>query len=191
MPSAQLSGTAVALATAGGLLVYAGLRGVGLSDSLREIASGKPQPIRATGATWSTSTGSAGVGTRTVGTVTGVRLVEAARRHQTERYSQARRWQSGYSDCSSFVGKSFKDIGVTIPVIFTTSGLATWRALRRIDRSEVAAGDIVLAPGRHVILATSNTDGIGQQNRRRNVQSGPIGSLINGPLIYLRYVGLG
>ena len=184
MASGGISGTAVATATAGAVLIYAGYRGINPVAALRDIASGSPPPVSTEGTTLTTSTTTSPTGSN------GAALVEAAMRHKGEKYSQARRWQSGYSDCSSFVGKAFKDIGITPPGGSTTISYIGWSQLKRITREQVDAGDLVYSPG-HIVIAINNRTAIGQQNSRRNVQIGPIESLVGSmpTPTYLRYRG--
>jgi cell wall-associated NlpC family hydrolase len=185
MASGGISGTAVATVTAGAVLVYAGYRGVNPIAALREIASGSPQAVSSEG---TTLTGTAAPESSESGS--GAALVQAARKHKNEKYSQARRWQTGYSDCSSFVGKAFKDVGITPPGGSTTVSYLAWKQLQKISASEVRAGDLIYHPG-HIVIATSNTRAIGQQNRRANVQEGSINVLIPSfpSPTYLRYKG--
>jgi hypothetical protein len=114
--------------------------------------------------------------------------VDAVQQFAGDHYSQARRWDTGYSDCSSFVGKGLRSIGITPPGASVTGSYLTWGQLRTVPRSEVGAGDLCVNAG-HMIVATSNSDGIGQQNSRSNVRRGPIESLMPGPFTCLRYVG--
>ena len=188
MAGEGVSGVAVAAIAAGATLVYAGLRGVDPLTALRDITSGAPPGLPET-----TSVATAG----THGDIrllmpkvsgAGAALVRAAMNHAGEKYSQLRRWEPGYSDCSSFVGKAFKDIGIKPPGPSLAISYQTWNKLTKIPRSAVAAGDLISAPT-HIIIATSNAQGIGQQNNRDNVQIGPISNLMGGvgPYMCLRY----
>lgn len=186
MASGGISGTAVATATVGAVLIYAGYRGMNPIAALREIAAGSPQAVSSEGTTLTGTTAAS----ESSESGSGAALVQAARKHKNEKYSQAKRWQSGYSDCSSFVGKAFKDIGITPPGGSTTVSYLAWKQLKKISASEVRAGDLIYHPG-HIVIATSNTRAIGQQNRRSNVQEGSINVLVStfpAPT-YLRYKG--
>lgn len=55
---------------------------------------------------------------------TSKKLTDAIQKHLGESYSQTRRGQSGFSDCSSFVGKVLKDAGIN-----TFNGLPTAKAM--------------------------------------------------------------
>lgn len=183
MASGGISGTAVAVATAGAVMIYAGYRGISPVAALRDVASGSPPPVSSQGTTLATTTPGTGTGS-------GSALVRAAMTHRDERYSQARRWQSGYSDCSSFVGKAFKDIGITPPGGSTTVSYIAWKQLTKVSRDDVKAGDLIYSPG-HIVIAVDHNTAIGQQNGRSNVQIGPITSLVPSfPMpVFLRYKG--
>lgn len=196
--SGGISGVAVGLATAGGLLMYAGFQGVTPLEALKDLRSGKARRLEPAPVAWSrdpTTRRSGGgslapVGTGGTASAFAAALIGAARRHRSERYSQSRRWQAGYSDCSSLVGKSLKDIGITPPGASTTWSYLSWSKLRTVPRSEIQAGDLLVSGG-HMVIATGPTTAIGQQNSRQNVQEGPISSLMagQGGWVARRYVG--
>lgn len=166
-------------------MVYCGIRGISLAQALRDIASGSPPAIsRQPGSPLSSTELSSSAG----GPSSGSQLVNAAMARRTEKYSQPRRWQSGYSDCSSFVGKAFKDIGITPPIGSTTLSYLGWGKLRKVQASEVEAGDLVYCPG-HIVIAIDKTTAIGQQNSKKNVRIGLITQLTSAPRTYLRYKG--
>lgn len=180
MASGGISGTAVAVATGGAVLIYAGFRGVNPAQALRDVASGKAPAVEATSAGL-TAGGGAGVipAGYVPGSGVGGRLVQAAMQHRSEKYSQARRWQPGFSDCSSFVGKALKDIGITPPGASVTGSYLVWRGARTVPRSQIREGDLLVSGG-HIVIAMSGGQAIGQQNGRQNVQIGPISSLMSG-----------
>ncbi|MFG2848495.1 hypothetical protein ACGF12_35850 [Kitasatospora sp. NPDC048296] len=199
----------MAMVTAGAFLVYVGLSNLTPLDAMRELSKGKlpkavPKKPANGGAAKSayqilfspdSSSGGSGTGggvvPATLGTASGPlpQLVAAAQRHAGEQYSQGRRWDEGYSDCSSFVGKSLKDIGIDPPGASVTTSYLAWSALSKIDRSQVGAGDLIVNTG-HIIIAVDGSTGIGQQNSRRNVQVGRIEDLMSGlGFVCLRYNG--
>jgi cell wall-associated NlpC family hydrolase len=198
MGSGELSGPGVAMVAAGAFMVYMGLRDVTPLEAMREMAKGrlpqgKPKQSGAAQSAQQALLGSgSGGGVVQVGGGSAVGagplpdLVTAARTFSADRYSQARRNQPGYSDCSSFVGKSLRRIGVDPPGISVTTSYLTWSGARRISRAEVGAGDLIVNTG-HMIIAVDNQTGIGQQNGRSNVQTGSIESLMSGlPFVCLR-----
>src|SRR6185437_12000207 len=96
MAKAGISGLAVALAAGGGVLAYAGFRGVSLVGALREISS-KQGPAGLTG------TGLDLSGDVVHGTLTyagkgsaGNGALNAAQPYMKDLYSQARRRDTGY-----------------------------------------------------------------------------------------------
>lgn len=187
--SREIPGTAVAVAVAGGVLIYAGFRGITPLQALRDIASGRPPAVAATNAGLDTATGTSTIATDAVpgaiGGALGFMLVNAAQRHAGEKYSQIRRWQDGYSDCSSFVGKALRDIGIAPPGMSLCVNYLAWSRLMRVSRAQLAAGDMCVTPT-HMILATGNNSAIGQQNQRDNVRTGTPEQLIGNTFSCLR-----
>src|SRR5688572_11803707 len=98
--------------------------------ALREVASGKPMSVRNESgvdpAAFASTSGVTG-GTAQIDYSDAVEggglpsLRRAVERYAGDKYSQPKRWQSGYSDCSSFVGKGLKLIGVKPPGNSTTT----------------------------------------------------------------------
>lgn len=199
--SGGISGIAVVLATAGGVLLYAGFQGLDPLQALKDITSGKTKALEPSQVSFvnDPTGGGRGLGTGggatmpagyTPGAGAHPEFVAAAMRHAHEKYSQARRWEPGYSDCSSFVGKSLKDCGVTPPGASVTGSYLTWKKLRTISRSEIQAGDL-LCGGAHIAIAMSPTTAIGQQNARQNVRQDSIKNIMwgQGSWVPRRYVG--
>ena len=73
-------------------------------------------------------------------------LLSAIKNHLGESYSQARRGQSGFSDCSSFVGKVLKDAGINV-----FNGLPTAKSMYESDKLESVTkarpGDLIFFRG--------------------------------------------
>jgi cell wall-associated NlpC family hydrolase len=144
-----LSGTGVAMATGGAFLIYIGLRNIPVLAGLREISAGRlPAPRPKIGGLLGDLAGSivgnvggAAGGAPGPGSPTGPtggpwpQLVTAAQQFAKDKYSQTRRWDPGYSDCSSFVGKALKSLGVPPPGISVTTSYLAWGQLMKIDRS--------------------------------------------------------
>ena len=185
MASGGISGVAVALATAGGVLLYAGFQGLNPVEALKDITAGKTKALEPSSvsftndptslggvvpATWTGDVSSGGLGTRIAG---------AAMTHRDEKYSQAQRWASGYSDCSSFVGKSLKDAGITPPGGSVTGSYLVWTKLKTVPKSSIQTGDL-LCGASHIAIALSPTHAIGQQNRRQNVKTDTIENIMYG-----------
>ncbi|MYR11942.1 hypothetical protein GTY62_15280 [Streptomyces sp. SID724] len=189
------------LATAGGVLLYAGFQGQNPLQALKDITSGKTKQLVPTQVSFvndPTTGGGGGLGlgggggTIQAGLSGGTHpeIAEAAMRHQGERYSQARRWEPGYSDCSSFVGKSLKDLGITPPGASVTGSYLVWNKLRTISRADIGAGDLLCGSG-HIAIALSPTTAIGQQNGRQNVRIDSIPNIMYGQASWSprRYIG--
>lgn len=183
--SGKISGTAVAVATIGGLLAYAGFQGKSPVVVLRELSSGKLSPVSRAGS--SLTTGmldnardmANDIGAAYADTASSHPFVAAALTFAKDQYSQTRRWQNGYSDCSSFAGKTLKKVGITPPGASVTGNYMTWSALNTIPKSQIRAGDILVSTG-HMAFAINSTTGIGQQNSRDNVKIDSIKNLMWG-----------
>jgi cell wall-associated NlpC family hydrolase len=195
-----VSGTGVALATAGGVLLYAGLAGQSPLTALRSIASGKPAPLSTSSSVTAAvlkEQGIEGLQSAGSGIAAGVtaltqglpNLPASAEVYAADLYSQAKRWQPGYSDCSSFVGKALLGIGITPPGASVTGSYLAWAACIKVAPENVQAGDLI-CNSNHIIIATGNLTGIGQENPQINVQQGTIASLMfgTGAWTALRYV---
>lgn len=187
MGSGGISGVAVALAGAGGILLYAGFQGKTPLDALKDITNGKAQSLESNPVSFTNDPSNLGQGGSGAfaavygGTSDGIgaRIVAAAIAHRGEKYSQAKRWQNGFSDCSSFVGKALKDAGISPPGGSTTLSYRTWSRLKNVPRDAIQTGDILSGPG-HVAIAVDGTRAIGQQNKRQNVQVDAIDSIMYG-----------
>jgi cell wall-associated NlpC family hydrolase len=183
--SGGISGVAVAVGTVGTLLVYAGMKGTNPVQALKDISSGKPAGVSKTGTSSGDGMILGEVPTNTAGgavsptPITSSALVEAALSFRSDKYSQAKRWQSGYSDCSSFVGKALKKLGITPPGSSVTGSYLSWNALTNIPKSQIQAGDF-LCGSAHIAIAVSADEAIGQQNTRRNVQIDSIKNIMFG-----------
>jgi hypothetical protein len=180
----QISSLHLAVAAAGGVLLYAALRGVSPLQALRDVTSGAPPAVSTEGKVIGSSGGTdpdyapGGYGStgwkgvyRKAKTPRSMQrpsaLVAAAATHAGETYSQGDRWGRGHSDCASFVGKSLLDIGIEPP-----GGSTTGDYLRSGDGVRVSTprmGDIAVN-AQHMAIFTDGAHGVGQQNPRRNVQ---------------------
>jgi hypothetical protein len=120
-------------------------------------------------------------------------LVGAVQLFAHDTYSQARRFETGYSDCSSFICKGMQAIGIKYPPGggTTTAFMASpdWQV---IPRSDLMAGDICVNVT-HMVLATSNSTAIGQERPHVNVRTGSVENLMSstGAFKCMRYVGTG
>jgi hypothetical protein len=187
-----VNGVAVAVATFGGVLVYAGFRGVSPLQALRDVTSGSPPPVvgnptDAPVPATAGSSGQSGFGDGKRGTV-----VAAAQKYVGDQYSQAKRTQAGYSDCSSFVDKVLKDAGIK-PPFSAWANTANYRMSpewKTIPASQAQPGDIAISSG-HMVLVTGagGTSAIGQQNSKTDVRTGVVGNLFSTPYVYKTWTG--
>lgn len=212
-----ISGTGVAVATLGGLLVYAGLTGQNPVQALKDISTGKPKGASkssgytntqvypgldqaVTDANLNPAASAGGVLASAVGTGPLPALPTAALSFIMDQYSQAKRNQTGFSDCSSFVGKSFRAIGITPPGGSTTGEYLVWKKLKKIPISEAGAGDLLVNSAHMAIVFNPNGSlgggkyapvAIGQQNTQSDVRIDSFANIMygTGAYICLRYTG--
>lgn len=192
-----IPGVAIGVASVGGLLVYAGFQGSNPLQALKDISSGNPKGFADKAAAHQAlyeGVGVSGADSATLdssGSSSGPHpeFVRALGAFAGDKYSSARRWQDGYSDCSSFIGKGLKAAGVKPPGASTTSSYLTWKKLKPIAKADIGAGDFLVSSG-HMAMAINNTTAVGQQNKRTNVDVGPISSIMYGQnWVALRYTG--
>lgn len=179
-----ISGLGVLVVAVGAYVMYASVRDVPLLDGARDLLAGKvPAPRAKSGdATWIKTIADApasvpastlpGVGSAAAdaaanaaagsaggwvtGSAQGDQLVNAARRYLGRPYVWGGTFAgNGGGDCSGLVQRSFKDVGVS-DCPRTSGQIAVWRKLRKVARTDVAAGDVLWWSG-HVALATGNT----------------------------------
>jgi cell wall-associated NlpC family hydrolase len=193
-----IPGIAIGVASVGGLLVYAGFQGSNPLQALKDISSGSPKGFTEKAAAHQAlyegvgvTSADAAVDSSSFSGASGPHpeLVKALGAFANDQYSSARRWQDGYSDCSSFIGKGFKAVGIKPPGASTTSSYLVWKKLKPIAKSDIGAGDLLVSSG-HMAMAINNTTAVGQQNARVNVDVGPISSIMYGQSwVALRYTG--
>lgn len=188
MAKAGISGLAVAIATAGGLLVYAGFRGQNPVQALREISTGKVPPLATKDPVQLQPQTSGGVGTVGSGAALGGSVAAAADKYRADKYSQLRRTQPGWSDCSSFCDKILRDLGIAPPT--TWAATANYRNSKdwyRIPLADTQPGDVAIN-SHHMVMITAagGTAAIGQQNPRVNVRTGTVQNLMSNDFYCLR-----
>ena len=59
------------------------------------------------------------------------------------RYSQGRRMEEGYYDCSSLVYRLYKEAGIELPTIAADQGLYCYQNALLVNREELAPGDLI------------------------------------------------
>lgn len=190
-----INGLGVGMATAGGVLVYAGLRDITPLDALRDITSGRLPTVERKGSATADeilARQSGGPGSKAPSVFkSGGALVTAARRYVGGPYRFGGTDPRTGLDCSALVQRAFKDIG--IPDCPRTSGQQyLWRALTTVrSAGDVQPGDLVFWSG-HVAIATQAGGGtvVGALNRKTGIREGPTKSNGAGRIIgYRRYAG--
>jgi hypothetical protein len=171
-----VNGVAVAVAALGGVLVYAGFRGVNPLQALRDVSSGQPPAVESRSVDL---TANAADGASSVSGVR-ARVVAAAGKYMGDSYSQAKRRQPGYSDCSSFCDKCITDGGAKPPVPWANTAnyrlSSTWVP---ISGKYAQPGDVAVS-AHHMVLVTGEggSSAIGQQNTNADVRTGSVASLM-------------
>lgn len=177
-----INGLSIGVITGGAVLVYAGFRGVSPLQVFKEVSGGKLAPVKGTPTT-DPVVAAGGVGNivlNTAGDVQRSMVVSAAGKYTGDTYSQVKRTQPGFSDCSSFVDKALKDAGIKPPfndwantALFRTS--PEWKT---IPASQVLPGDIAISAAHMVLItAAGGATGVGQERPNVNVRSGSMASL--------------
>jgi cell wall-associated NlpC family hydrolase len=157
--SAGISGRALGLATAGGILVYAGLRGESPLESLRGILTGSPAPVpKGTPVELVLpSAGSGGSGT--LGVEPGSSAIASkAASIALRQVGKPYRWGASGPDrfdCSGLISYAYRQAGSNIGRL-TSWGFMISPRFKKISRGQVKAGDVLWKPG-HVALAISSS----------------------------------
>lgn len=191
-----ISGVGVAALSAGALLIYAGLQDINPLEALKQIASGKPVPVSkesksslgtAAGSTAADLAGRAWAN----GQLSGLAAI-ASSKYGADLYSQSKRSQQGYSDCSSFTSKAMRSYVPGFPML-NTGGFLFSTDWISVSEKNARPGDIALNGAHMAIVGGRNTKGeligIGQQNPKRNVHTDTIKNLManTGPYTLYRY----
>jgi cell wall-associated NlpC family hydrolase len=195
-----ISAGGVGLAAMGGILVWGGLANASPLSVLRDLVAGKPTQIAvgaqgagpqvgdtgAVGVQGSATSAANNVAAKSIPGVSsiGAEIVAGAMQYKGDLYSQTKRAQDGYSDCSSFVSKALIAAGIapcgnpgSLP---TTAQYALWSALYSVTDGTAQPGDILLAPGVHIAIVMGPNSAIGQENPQINVRTGSFNSIMAG-----------
>ena len=175
-----ISGVAVAVASLGAVLVYAGFRNVSPLQALRDLSSGKPPAVVSNPTTVTTGNGGGGGTASGLGDSRRTAVVAAAQKYVNDQYSQLTRTLPGFSDCSSFVDKALKDVGISPPFSpwANTSNYRMSPDWKTIPATQVQPGDIAISAGHMVLItAAGGASGIGQQRPGVNVKTGTMATL--------------
>lgn len=183
-----ISGLAVAVATAGGLLMYAGFRGTSPVQALREISTGKNLALPTGRLVTLSGVGAGSAGATGSSGALGGAVAATAQKYRADKYSMLRRTQPGWSDCSSFCDKILVDLGIDPPVKWAATAnfraASTWE---RVELKDTQPGDVAIN-SHHMVMITApgGTAAIGQQNPRVNVRTGTVQNLMSNDFYCLR-----
>lgn len=154
---AGVNGLALGVATAGGLLIYAGLRGENPLTALRGVLTGSPAPVPAgkpvtvdVPSDW--GGGDFGTGTD-AGTGIAARAVQIALAQVGKPYKWAGKGPDTF-DCSGLVSYAYIHAGLMTSYL-TSWGFATSPKFRKVKRQEVQPGDVLWRLG-HVAMYIGN-----------------------------------
>lgn len=161
--TAGVPGLAVGLATAGGLLLYSGLKGVPIPDALRGVLSTGKLPAGAAAAAPS----AAGPSAAGPAGATGSAIADDALKYLGAPYRWAGADPSGW-DCSGFVTWVLHhDLGYNLPSNTHTvcTAFYGWSGASKLNSVQtVQAGDLVVWPS-HMGIAISGTQMISALNK--------------------------
>jgi cell wall-associated NlpC family hydrolase len=188
---AGISGRALALATGGAVLVYAGLRGESPLEALRGILTGSPPPVPTgkpvTIGEFSSGTIGDGEG-GFIGSGAFPSLAQAATKYLGRPYKWAGTFSGGSGgDCSGLVVRAFADIGIT-GVPRTSWGQRAWSKVKQVGAAEASAGDLVWWPG-HIGIMVSNKRMINSPHTGAVVGYASVGPRKGQAPTFLRYGG--
>lgn len=114
---------------------------------------------------------------KTVGSKSSNAALNYAKSKIGMRYSQGRRDQEGYYDCSSLVKRSYQSLGLlpTKNYDLTTRTIAKDSHFVQINKSELRPGDVAWVSG-HMALYAGNGKTVEAMNPSMGVRQGNLGS---------------
>lgn len=199
MATQGIPGTAVALATAGGIMMFAGIRGTPLVDTVRNVLRGniparaaKPQGAATTAAMEALSNGAPGApggstgpsgtvqasATGKVGAGPHPEVANTAMTRLGDPYVWGATGPDKF-DCSGLVQWTLIQLGYSsVPRVTGTQ--QAWGQLTTVPNSSMAAGDLVFWPG-HVAIAINGSQVVHAPNSHSVVRveavktAGPVG----------------
>lgn len=172
---------AVALASGGALLVYAGLRGESPLEAVRAVLAGNPPPVPMGKPVTLT-----GIGGGDFPTAAGTSsLVNSAEKYLGVKYRWGGKDPLTGLDCSGLVFVAYRDIGIAAPRSSVTQRF--WKSVRVV--SSPAPGDLVYWPG-HIGIVVGPDKMINAPHTGTVVRYDTIsGHRSTTTPTYLRYVG--
>lgn len=197
--SGGISGLGVALAAAGGFLVFSGIRDVPILTGLRELTQGKaptgsaPKPSRTSGLLDGLQGyGSANAAEHALETSGGTHpeIAQAALKYVGVPYVFASADPKRGLDCSGLVIRAFLDVGgPKLP--HSAAAQVALPIFRKVSRVDCGAGDLVWWPG-HIGIAVDNQRGVFAPRPGKSVQVTPIdssGPVKGAPKLIVRWTG--
>jgi cell wall-associated NlpC family hydrolase len=191
---AKLNGIALAAVGAGSILIWSGIKGWSVLGTIGDVISGKAPNQEAV---YSLSDPGAPTNDALVGGATGSAISDDALKYQGHAYNYGGApGTNGESpwDCSSFcnwvVGH---DMHMAIPGYSPgqyngsvhgppTGSWGIWPGLRRLSRSDVQAGDLIVWAG-HMGIAISNSHMVSALDPKHGTEVTPIDGYGNGPIL--------
>ncbi len=195
-----VSGIGVMMTSFGAILAYAAFTDQNPIEALKSIASGNPLAVSNIGKSYgrlvpidrtSSSDVDELIDSLPGATASFPELVSGVSKYTHDIYSQSKRHQTGYSDCSSWVAKGMRAAGYDPPNPDTTYGFLRSKMWKKVSAKNAKKGDIVIN-STHMVVYLGNGRGIGQQRTGVNVKTDAISNLFvgtGGGYVYLRYVG--
>jgi hypothetical protein len=188
-----INGLSIGVTTVGAALVYAGFRGVSPLTVFKEVSGGKLPPVTGKPTTPPATGGGVPSLPSGFGDSRRAAVVAAAQKYTGDIYSQAKRTQPGFSDCSSFVDKALRDAGIAPPMNpwANTALYQMSPEWKTIPASQALPGDIAIGPGHMVLItAAGGVSGIGQQRPNVNVRTGNMATLFGSvPYVFKTWTG--
>jgi cell wall-associated NlpC family hydrolase len=182
-PQTGIPGRALALAAAGGILVYAGLRDENPLQALRGLLTGSPPPVPAGKGVQLSEFGTGEIPSGISGGVH-PEIAQAAIKYIGVPYKWGGTSSRGV-DCSGLVVLAFRDNGIT-DVPRTSWGQRAWSKVRVVSAGEAGAGDLVWWPG-HIGIVVSSGRMVNSPRTGLTVRYAAIGSREGRAPTYLRY----
>jgi cell wall-associated NlpC family hydrolase len=169
---AGISGTGVAAACAGGVLIYAGLTDANPVAALKAVLAGHPAPVPNIPGT--VAFPDAAANNAVAGSVDGTyggRIVADARKYLGRPY----RWGAAGPDafdCSGLVTYVLHhDLGLSLPsnAHTTTTGFLSWSGATTLPSSQIQPGDLIVSVG-HIAIASGGGRMIEAPGAGKNVR---------------------
>jgi peptidoglycan DL-endopeptidase CwlO len=182
-----MDGKAVAVLGGAVVLMWSGIHGIGLTDSVQNLIQGKPFPKTQTDAI-TVPAGLAGSSDGAMFSGSSSAIAADAMQYQGLGYKWAG-WagKPGVWDCSSFVSYVLNhDLGIPIPGYRkphsfggkghgpTVATYRLWTGARTVSQADAQPGDLVCFGTRHIGIYLGNGKMISAENPRRGTRVDPV-----------------